>query len=595
MVMEIPSSKHDMARGAEAEDDGEEEEYDRVFYEDIEAPKFVDLTAPDAARPSDDHSWFCLRIGCDQNHEHVDPEALHRSFFMRVRAASSSPRVSRRGHGGEEPQRPAAEGDQEEEPEVEFPISLALSASKLLWWLVHPIDVPIPLVIWCSSMLKCPHSAPPKPPRSRIARLSTATEAADKAAAAKPRLKTHRICTLRASPTRTKAAKVEPSSARKKALTTPRSKPVRPRQEPFLSVKHQKEPVAAARKGTVVKALFMTTPKKDASQTPGKTQAAVAPPLSEVCSKMRKLNLACREVPSRYLCQSSNPKSSKKCDQTAVKCVKTAQKSRPDVKKKILGCSLQHGNSEVGKENRSGRENTAADENACPEAASSSEEPKEVTRESRIEVETSQADNCDDDDKENLSYVDQPTEQMVIISHSEGENMQHLENNENVPRKVAKMQSKLHAEQGGKLKKTTNPKPFRLRTDERRVLKEANPERHQMLTENNSMAAVQQIGRCRDGKGRDKPMCGDKQKKQIRNVASGQVDEAKRVLNSIRCNNVKPAMRNGRTVGKSLGASRVASSTRSTKITSGSMAQPSQIGKEKKTSVKLSRLQAAAA
>jgi hypothetical protein len=462
MVMEIPSSKRDMARGAE--DDGEEEEeeeYDRVFYEDIEAPKFVDLTAPDAARPSDDPSWFCLRIGCDQNHEHVDPEALHRSFFMRVMAARS--------------------------PNVRLQKAIRRRNQ--------------------SSMLKCPHSAPPKPPRSRIARLSTATEAA-----AKPRLKTHRICTLRASPTRTKAAKVEASGARKKALTTPRSKPVRPRQDPFLSVKHQKqEPVAAAaRKGTVAKALFMATPKKDASKTPAKAQAA--PPLSEVCSKMRKLNLACREVPSRYLCQSSNPKSSKKCDQTAVKSVKAAQNSRPDErkKKKILGCSLQHASSEAGRENRNGRENTAADENACPEAASSSEEPKEVMQESRIEVETSQADNCDDD-KENLSYVDQPTEQMVIISHSDGENLQQLENNENVPRKVAKMQSKLNAEQGGKLKKTTNPKPFRLRTDERGVLKEANPERHQTLTENNSTAAVQQIGRCRDGKGRDKPTCGEKQ------------------------------------------------------------------------------------
>jgi hypothetical protein len=53
-------------------------------------------------------------------------------------------------------------------------------------------------------------------------------------------------------------------------------------------------------------------------------------------------------------------------------------------------------------------------------------------------------------------------------------------------------------------------------------------------------------------------------------------------------------MTNGKTVGKSQGASRVASSTRSTKITSGSMA-PSKVGKEKSTSVKLSRLQAAAA
>jgi hypothetical protein len=63
----------------------------------------------------------------------------------------------------------------------------------------------------------------------------------------------------------------------------------------FLSAKHQKEPVAAAEmKGTVVKALFTTTPKKE---TPAKKSHA--PPVAEVCSKMKKLNLACREVPSR--------------------------------------------------------------------------------------------------------------------------------------------------------------------------------------------------------------------------------------------------------------------------------------------------------
>ncbi|XP_006651855.1 uncharacterized protein LOC102703479 [Oryza brachyantha] len=533
VLMEIPWSKRDMAR-----EGGEEEEYDRVFYEDIEAPRFVDLTAPDAALPTDGPSWFCLRIGCDQNHEQVDPEALHRSFFMRVMAARS--------------------------PNVRLQKAIRRRNQ--------------------SSTLKCPHTAPPKPPMARFARPSTVAEAAEKAA--KPKLKTHRICTLRDSPPRTKAARVEASSARKKALTTPRSKPVRPRQEPFLSAKHQKEPVAAARKGTVVKALFMTTPKKDASQTPAKGQAQ---PLSEVCSKMKKLNLACREVPSRYLCSSSNQNTAKKCDQTAAKSIKAAQESRQDVrKKKILGCSLKLANSEVGKENRNGPENTAAHENACTEAESTNEERK-VIQESRIGIETSKTDNCDAD-KENMAYVDQPTEQ---IFRSDGENMQQLENNENVPQKVAKIQSKVHAEQGGKLKKTTNPKPFRLRTDERGVLKEANPERHQAVTENNSMAALkdgkranQQLGRCHDGKGRDKPICGEKQKKQTRNVAAGQLDETKRVLNSIRCNTVKPAMTNRKTVGKS---------TRSTNITSGSIA-PSQIGKEKKkTSVKISRLQAAAA
>lgn len=34
------------------------------FYEKIEAPKFVDLTAPDHHRPdNDDRYWFCLRVG----------------------------------------------------------------------------------------------------------------------------------------------------------------------------------------------------------------------------------------------------------------------------------------------------------------------------------------------------------------------------------------------------------------------------------------------------------------------------------------------------------------------------------------------------
>lgn len=32
------------------------------FYEDIEAPKFVDFTAPDHYNP-DDGYWFCSRVG----------------------------------------------------------------------------------------------------------------------------------------------------------------------------------------------------------------------------------------------------------------------------------------------------------------------------------------------------------------------------------------------------------------------------------------------------------------------------------------------------------------------------------------------------
>ncbi|KAL6893991.1 hypothetical protein ACP4OV_008089 [Aristida adscensionis] len=532
----------------------EEEEYDdAVFYEDIEAPKFVDLTAPNAARATDDPSWFCLRVGCDQSHEHVDPEALDRSFFMRVMAARSpnvrlQRAISRRNHS--------------------------------------------------STMLKCPHSAPPKPPRARFARPSTAAEAAEKAES-KPKLRARRICTLRASPTRAKTprSKVELSSARNKALTTPRSKVVRPRQEPFLSVKQQKGPApAAASKGTVAKALFMSTPGKEAASTPpAKSKEAV----SEVCSKMRKLNLACREVPSRYMlcCHSSNPKAEKKgAETTATKSAKRGQQESRTKVKNVLGSLVKCANEHDEGSRNDGSNNNSADENSVTEAASSSEESKTMLQELRIEVGTLRADHSDDD-KENVSHSAQPIDEASSNSHGEGENIQ-LENNENVPQKVVKKQNKVNAEQAGKLK-TTNPKPFRLRTDLRQVLKDANPERKQPFADKNSMAVLKDANRgvkpmhkCADGKGRSKPICGDKQKKQNTHIAMGQLGEAKPALNSIRCNNVRPAMTKGKVVEKSQRVCRVASSTRATKTASGALA--SQIVKEKKTSVKTSRLQAAA-
>ncbi|XP_062214465.1 uncharacterized protein LOC133915350 [Phragmites australis] len=535
----------------------EEEEYDdAVFYEDIEAPKFVDLAAPDAALPIDDPAWFCLRVGCDQSHEQIDPEALDRSFFMRVMAARS--------------------------PNVRQQKAISRRNQR--------------------SMLKCPHSAPPKPPRARFARMSTATEAAEKAAT-KAKTTTQRLCAQRASPNRTKAARIEVPSARKKALTTPRSMAVRPRQDPFLSVKHQKEPIAAAaRKGTVVKALFMSTPRKEAAPTPlpAKNKEAV----SEVCSKLRKLNLACREVPSRYMCQ-SNPKISKKGEATAAPMItKRGPESRMNGKKKTLGRSAKCANAEPDEGNRNGCDNTAADENSLAETASSHLESKVVLQELKIEAGTLRADNSDDS-KENLSNAGQLIEEALNNLHSEGENTP-LENNENAPLKVAKMQRKVNPEKVGKLKKTTNPRPFRLRTDERGVLKEVKPERKQPFAENNSMAVLNDANRVMPmdkyphGKGRDKPICGEKQKKQTTQIATSQLGEAKPDLNSIRCNNARSAMTKGKLVEKSQRVSRVVSSTRTTKKPSGGLMGPPRseiirIGKERKASVKLSRLQAAAA
>ncbi|KAJ8572452.1 hypothetical protein K7X08_008963 [Anisodus acutangulus] len=69
---------------------GEEEwEDDEAFYERIEAPKFVDFSTPDHYCP-DDRYWFCLRVGCDQKHEEdMDSAKIYKDFVLRVMAARS--------------------------------------------------------------------------------------------------------------------------------------------------------------------------------------------------------------------------------------------------------------------------------------------------------------------------------------------------------------------------------------------------------------------------------------------------------------------------------------------------------------------------
>ncbi|KAG9440658.1 hypothetical protein H6P81_020823 [Aristolochia fimbriata] len=62
---------------------------DDEFYERIEAPKFVDFTVPDQYIP-DDRAWFCSRLGCNQEHtEDMDPDTIYKNFVLRVMAARS--------------------------------------------------------------------------------------------------------------------------------------------------------------------------------------------------------------------------------------------------------------------------------------------------------------------------------------------------------------------------------------------------------------------------------------------------------------------------------------------------------------------------
>ncbi|XP_038970242.1 uncharacterized protein LOC103723627 isoform X2 [Phoenix dactylifera] len=443
----------------ESADTMEEDE----FYEEIEAPKFVDFTAPDRSRP-DDRSWFCVRVGCDQNHEEVDLDALYRSFVLRVMAARS--------------------------PNVGLRKALNRQGPR--------------------SMAKCPHSAPAKSAKDKISKFSTITSIPEKMA--KTKLKDHPISTLRSTPSKTKA-KVQrfPSE---KALTTPRKKKCSTNQEPLRSVKYQKAPIGAPKNRSVAKALFHYSPKKtDETRTPSKCHA----PVSEVCTEMR-LNIRSRtkNVPSRYLCKPSTAMNSKRTEETA-----------KSSKKKVEGCSqirnspvlregIQSNSNDTGTDGRLGNLSilaTDVEEHLAPLVVSSVKESlqsatADATTSSkskapqnskddlenkvsmqqisiRAATETRAVENATDldDNKENASYSDRATRDIDSnATNFENENLQ-SETCKNAPHKAIRAPIKSLKEpsdQGGKHKRTTNPKPFRFRTDERGILKEANLQRRQI-------------------------------------------------------------------------------------------------------------------
>ncbi|OVA14576.1 hypothetical protein BVC80_1811g43 [Macleaya cordata] len=210
---------------------------DDEIYEKIEAPKFVDLTAPDKSLQVDDRSWFCLRVGCDLKHEEdMDPETLYKNFVLRVMAARS--------------------------PNLRFRKTLSKQAP--------------------SAKMKCPLSAPAKSSKRRLSRLTVITSLSQKLADAK--VKVHPLCKLNLTP-KGKATKF---SIAAKALTTPRYKKCLPNQDPFRSVQNPKTNVSMPRNRVVAKALVFDSPKKTQRR---KTSLEGQTPVTEICSEMKKLEI----------------------------------------------------------------------------------------------------------------------------------------------------------------------------------------------------------------------------------------------------------------------------------------------------------------
>ncbi|KAF8083856.1 hypothetical protein N665_0748s0001 [Sinapis alba] len=223
-----------------------EEFNEEDFYETIEAPKFVDLTAPDHRPEGDDRYWFCSRVGCDQKHEEfMDSETIYKNFVLRVMAARS--------------------------PSVRL--------RKALYRKDFSVDP------------KCPNTVPAKPSRSRVSRLAMISSIPHKGNGGNMRPREAKAIPTRKNATtpKTKAVKgKEESSVPHKALTERKKKQM---QSPagFRSVQHPRTTATRATENRVVaKALVFASPKKLVKL---KRSVELSSSVKKLCSGMRKLEV----------------------------------------------------------------------------------------------------------------------------------------------------------------------------------------------------------------------------------------------------------------------------------------------------------------
>ncbi|KAK6159154.1 hypothetical protein DH2020_006468 [Rehmannia glutinosa] len=413
------------------EADGRDEE----FYEEIEAPKFVDFTVPDHYCP-DDRYWFCHRVGCDLKHEEeMDSEAIYKNFVLRVMAARS--------------------------PNIR--LRKALDRTPV----------------------KCPLSAPPKSSRPRLSRMAIISSISKKMTDDKKRVE--------------------------QKLHT---------ESKFLSERSESKPtnIEVSKSRIVAKALVFRSPKKTIKV---KTSVELPTPITKLCEGMNKLEISSqRKLASGYSSKISkiSSSSSKTCTNQEAKygrCIKSKIKGKlsQQASKKLMGDD--HADKLKNEESIDIKQQS--DQNVAEEF-----EPQKSTHEEASPVDSKTEGNCLDlkrcnnssegNENGSIENCGEPVDNLNANNTSEGErnghefmdgddkenaaasdeNRMHNKNMKQNGRKIfgmhdqcGQVKKKVMKESVNspspvmKLKKpkATNPKPFRLRTDERGILKEANLER----------------------------------------------------------------------------------------------------------------------
>ncbi|KAH0457999.1 hypothetical protein IEQ34_013314 [Dendrobium chrysotoxum] len=410
-------------------------EEEEEFYERIDAPKFVDFTIPDRSRP-DKKSWFCARIGCDQNHEEVDPDELKKSFMLRVMAARS--------------------------PNVRFQRALNKQGPR--------------------ANTKCPQSAPAKSIKIGISRMRNMNSIPEKISVAK--LKQHPIASLRETPIQ-KKPKVHTLTSEKEQTSTGNNKS----QAKYLKTSDN---VVVSKDRNLVRALFSHTPKKAAGSSKS--------PISEICSETKKKINIGYERKGKTQC--SCAVNSNKCKGSSISSRKSRAVGSKNKDHSILK-EAEHnemrdvqigvrsnGSDHVEEKNTNLVKPTGREYHAIMDSKIDQSDSEVTVRPSKGEAQyidlnvssgvcseiTTACNDTNDDDKENNLSTFENKNMHPNAATSEAKSFQFENSNPRLDwNQEAKVQNKTF--QVVKLKKTTNPKPFRLRTDERGILKEANLER----------------------------------------------------------------------------------------------------------------------
>ncbi|KAK0583331.1 hypothetical protein LWI29_035793 [Acer saccharum] len=507
---------------------GGEEELGDDFYEKIEAPKFVDLKAPDHFRPrNDDRYWFCLRVGCDQKHEEeMDSEEIYKNFVLRVMAARS--------------------------PNVRFRKTLCRKDP--------------------STNVKCPLTVPAKSSKSRISRLAMVSSISQKMVDGKVKA---RPLFPKNSPTQNE--KTKQSSVAAKSLTTPRNKKRLSNPGTSRSVRNPNPTSIVVPKNRVVaKALVFHSPKKTVKI---KTSAELSTRMKAICAGMKKLEITGgkkqesghnktlplegsrklfrgREVKSRVYdslrsknCQGKEVKSSKclkkknvrrapvegidndssdmeieeKSRNGSLEVCSTSKSSKCNERKEHdEECLVSKKKLEFPLSEYKGEEaisdNTSRSNMTC--LSNSGEDNNKINdgsdNEAKTDSNSEKAKVMDGEDKENATSSDDKENESKAMSSDDKENdnrklnldtsqmaslmgkkknlgkLETCKSIQMVSKGMCKnskgnsVSSGVTCAEGGlnyKKPKITNPKPFRLRTDERQILKEANLEKKLHLLE----------------------------------------------------------------------------------------------------------------